>query len=153
MPQRVQEQALGFYERLFIKVLQAGHGTLAAVMPSTRRVLPQTLRDGIQLGQPIAIAQYIEDVVAKGDSESNTRLNAIGALISGMLLSDGITLFASDGSVRAFNTFIKHPRRQAEHGARFGGARRRTFDLPCTMIDTSLTGVFMQSQDGRVEYK
>jgi len=149
----LKEQTSAFYERLFSRALKASHGTLVAVQPANRRVIPPALRDGVILRAPIRIVEPVSELLEHEDCLANTRLQAAGALILGMLLSDGITVFGSDGSVRAYNIFIKHPRSRGQQAQPSGGARRRTFDTLCSMIGKGLDCVFMQSQDGAVDFK
>ena len=148
--EKLREQTFAFFERIIANALRASHGTLAAVQPSRKRVFPPALRDGIRLEKRMHFADDIAALVARGDCSVNTRLHCAGALITGMLLSDGITLFGSDGSVRGYNIFVKH---KPGTSNRSGGARHRTFDTLCAMIGTHLDCVLMQSQDGAVEYK
>jgi hypothetical protein len=150
---RIREQAYAFYVTLLSEVLRIGHGTLAVVQSAKRRVLPASLRDGIILDKPIKVSTLVSDLLAHGDCAANTSLQCAGSLVSGMLQSDGITVFGSDGSVRAYNVFIKHPRSSAKGTQVTGGARRRTFDALSSMIGKELDCVFMQSQDGAVDYR
>jgi hypothetical protein len=149
----IQEQTHAFLRRVFYNVLQNGHGTLAAVLSQRSRVLPPNLRDGVPLTPPLNIGARIADVLQSSDSAANMKLQATAALISGMLMSDGITVFGSDATVRGFNIFIKHPRQSGLPKAVSGGARRRTFDVLSGIVGNGLVSAFMQSQDGRVEFK
>jgi hypothetical protein len=149
----VQEQTRSFYRKVFLEVLRAEHGTLAAVMPAGRNVIPARLREGVPLLPRISMPDRVRELANKTDSESERRLEASGTMVVGMLLSDGITLFGSDGTVRAYNIFVKHPR-EKETGVRpLGGARTRTFNVMVGLVGTELTAAFMNSQDGRVEVK
>jgi hypothetical protein len=145
---RIREQALAFFETLISGVLKASHGTLAAVQLARKKKLPIQLRDGIVLKRAIRVTEPISELLAHNDCLANTRLLSTGELITGMLLSDGITIFGSDGTVRAYNVFIKH--RDLASASRSGGARRRTFETLRAM--EYLDCVFMQSQDGQVDY-
>ena len=146
----IQEQTASFYKNVFSGVLRAGHGTLAAVMHGENEKVPQSFRgDGIILAPPISVASKIEEVRSTRDCNSNAKLQACAALITGMLLSDGITLFGSDGTVRAYNVFIRHPKGV---GNVTGGARMRTFKVMSGLVGRDLLGAFIQSQDGRVDF-
>jgi hypothetical protein len=147
VPGEVQEQVEAFYEKVLSGVLRASHGTLAAVVPARRRKLPKVFRDGTLLSPLISVAAKIAEAVTRSDCNSNAKLESCAALITGMLLSDGITVFGSDGTVRAFNVFVKHPR--GSEGT-LGGARTRTFKVLGGLVGIDLAGVLMQSQDGRV---
>jgi hypothetical protein len=151
MPAAIQEQALMFYRGIVTDVLHSGHGALAAVIGKKRKALPKQFSDAIILTPPISVCDKISDLLAKAESQRNMQLQACSSLITGMLLSDGITVFGSDGTVRAYNVFVKHPKtKSAEASA--GGARHRTFQVLSNMVGKELRSAYMQSQDGRVDF-
>ena len=152
VPAELKELTQTFYRRLLARILKEGHGTLAAVISHKKRKIPKKVRDGVILNPPINIVQRIEDLTKKKSPQANIRLDACVALIPGMMRSDGITIFATDGSVRAYNVFIKHPTTGREQRT-IGGARSRTFEALCGMLGNDIIGAFMQSQDGRLDYK
>jgi len=149
VPGEFQEQVAEFYLGVFSGVLRAGHGTLAAAVAGTKRAMPKAFKDGTTVKPQIAVVDRIKDVLEKTDCTSNTRLQASSALITGMLLSDGITVFGSDGSVRAYNAFVKNPK---DGNSAIGGARARAFKVMSGLVGSDLIGAFMQSQDGRVDF-
>lgn len=149
----IQEQTISFFNKLLLEIVRAEHGTLAVVMPGKRNAIPLRLREGIMLSPKISIPDRVRDLVGKADSESEMRLRACGTMVSGMLLSDGITLFGSDGCVRAYNIFVKHPRASQSTARPLGGARTRTFNVLSSLVGKELTATFMLSQDGHVEVK
>jgi hypothetical protein len=146
VPAAIREQAASFYRSIMTDVLHAGHGTLGAVVEAAGGKLPKQFGDAIVLAPPISVASKISDLLSKTDAQSNTCLRACGSLITGMMLSDGITVFATNGSVRAYNVFVKHPEEQEVAG--HGGARERTFHTLSEMTGRALYSAFMQSQDG-----
>jgi hypothetical protein len=151
VPEYIQEQVASFFMQVLSGVLRAGHGTLAAVISARKRMVPKAFRrDGIVLTHSISVPARVADVLVKTDATSNARLQAAAALITGMLLSDGITIFGSDGTVRAYNVFVKSPK--SAHAA-VGGARTRTFKMMASLVGKDLVGALMQSQDGKVEFK
>jgi hypothetical protein len=121
------------------------------VVPASGRSLPALFRDGIQLNKPVSTSDSIRELLKSDSAAACTRLQSKAELILGMLLSDGITAFASDGSVKAYNIFIKHPRNNL--ASIHGGARRRTFDVLSSKVGAQLTFAFMQSQDGAIHYR
>ena len=146
-----QEQTAAFYRRIMSVVTHAGHGTLASVVGRRKRVLPPQFQDAIVIDPPLAVPLSVSDLLKVENCPSNTQLLAYNALITGMLLSDGITVFGSDGTVRAYNVFVRHPRQKSAE-ATAGGARHRTYSVLSFMVEEGiLEGAFMQSQDGRVE--
>jgi hypothetical protein len=148
VPEELREQIAGFYMSVFSGVLRAGHGTLAAVLAAKRLTVPKAFRDGVIFSPPIDIAEKIREMLKKRDTTSNAKLQASSALITGMLLSDGITIFGSDGKVRAYNVFVKHPKKRADA---LGGARTRTFNVMRDLVGKDLVGALIRSQDGRVD--
>jgi hypothetical protein len=147
----IREQTAAFYRSLVSRVVKAGHGTLAVVLPRKKRSLPRIFKDGIPLKPAVSVTEGISELIQGDSCAANTTLQAKGALITGMLLSDGITAFASDGSVRGYKIFVKHPSNNTNPNA--GGARRRTFELLKSRVGQELTCAFMQSQDGATDYK
>jgi hypothetical protein len=150
VPGEINEQSASFFTGVLSGVLRAGHGTLAAVIPARRRTVPKVFRDGIILSPRISVGDKIKEVLAKSDCSSNAKLQACSALITGMLLSDGITVFGSDATVRAYNVFVKHPKTSE---SAVGGARTRTFKVMSGLLRGDLIGALIQSQDGRVEFR
>jgi hypothetical protein len=69
-----------------------------------------------------------------------------------MMQSDGITVFTDKGQVAAYNVFVKHPE-QILKTPTDGGARSRTFLTLSDMIGKGLNAAYIQSQDGKIEYK
>jgi hypothetical protein len=153
VPLTAQEQTAAFYRRVLTTVVQAGHGTLAAVVSGKKSVLPtQFSGDAIPLAPPISVPEKILELLATEDCQANTQLLAYNAVITGMLLSDGITVFGSDGTARAYNVFVKHPPLKSAE-ATAGGARHRTFRVLSGLVTKgTLVAALMQSQDGRVEF-
>ncbi|NJL26181.1 MAG: hypothetical protein HC902_14175 [Calothrix sp. SM1_5_4] len=109
-------------------------------------------------GNPEEIAQVKDFLEAKGQFPENMeafadRLSARYAeteawseLISSMLMSDGMTLFDTRGSVLGFRLFV----RSTETGPAGGGARLLAFDAMTQLVrEGALAGAFYQSQDGR----
>jgi hypothetical protein len=146
-----QEQTAAFYRRIMSIVAHAGHGTLASIVGRRTRALPRQFKDAITIDPPLPVPLRVSDLLKVENCSSNTQLLAYNALITGMLLSDGITVFGSDGTVRAYNVFVTHPRQKSAE-ATAGGARRRTYSVLSAMVQKgNLEGAFMQSQDGHVE--
>lgn len=151
--EKIKEQTLNFYFSVFSDVLKIGHGTLAAVISNRREALPPSMGDGVILRPPVDVPKRIQDALSTRDAASHTRLQAYASLIRGMMYTDGITVFACDGCVRAFNVFVQHQEGRRSSGTPAGGARSRTYDTLCAMIGRGLIAAYMQSHDGRVEFR
>ena len=132
--------------------MQKGHGTLACVINSTKKELPRKLHDGIILKTKISIPETIKEVLDKDDLQANSILEGQFSLISGMMQSDGITVFKNNGEVAAYNVFVKHPTKLLKTSTS-GGARSRTYLTLCDMIGNGIESAYIQSQDGKIEHK
>jgi hypothetical protein len=148
----LKEATRNFFKKLFLEVLQKGHGTLACVIDTKKKELPKKLSDGIVLKSKINIPDIIKEVLDKNDLQANSILEGQFALISGMMQSDGITIFKTNGEVAAYNVFVKHPEKLLKISTS-GGARSRTFLTLCDLIGKGLTSAYIQSQDGKIEFK
>lgn len=133
---------VNFLRRLFTHVLRYGHGTLACVIDRTTEV-NSLFEDGIILPDPIdfipLLGPYsgIKPAIREGLYE----------LLSGMLQSDGITVFTNDGKVLAYNVFIKLNENQKNQKP-MGGARSRAFHS--LKDNEKVLAAYMQSQDGNI---
>lgn len=145
-----KEQTKNFFKKVFLDVLQKGHGTLACVINSKKKELPKKLTDGITLPVTIDVVKTISDLLEKNDLQANSVLEGQFSLISGMMQSDGITVFKNNGSVVAYNVFVKHPEK-VQKNPTSGGARSRTFQTLTDLIGSGLESVYLQSQDGNIE--
>jgi len=152
VPEILQEQVGNFYWRVFSGVLRSGHGCLAIVLKSAKRTLPPQFRDGVIITPALDIAARVESLLKGNNCESDTRLRATAALIRGMLSTDGVTVFRADGSVRAYNVFVRSPETPKASSA-FGGARRRAFKALCSWVGRDILSAFFLSQDGHAEFR
>ncbi len=148
----LKEATRNFFKKLFLEVLQKGHGTLACVVSSTKKEMPKRLQDGIILKSKIDIPSTIKEVLDKNDLQANSILEGQYSLISGMMKSDGITVFKNNGEVAGYNIFIKHPEKLLKTSTS-GGARSRTFLTLSEMIGKGIEAAYIQSQDGKIEQK
>lgn len=146
-----KDQTISFLKKIFLEVLQKGHGTLACVINNTKKELPKKLQDGITLQQRINIPEIIEELISKNDLQANSKLEGHFSLIIGMMQSDGITVFTDSGEVASYNVFVKHPEEIVKTKTS-GGARSRTFLTLCGMIGKGIESAYIQSQDGKIEF-
>ena len=150
VPDHLHDSVLTLYSRVFAGVLRGGHGCLSAVLNVSKRSLPPQLRDGVSIRPPVDVASKVGDLLGRSVCESDTKLRATAALIRGMLMSDGVTVFRSDASVLAYHVFVKEPKAGGES---VGGARRRAFEALCGWVGQDLDAAFFLSQDGHVEVR
>jgi hypothetical protein len=151
VPAGVREQVHNFYWRIFCAVLKGGHGTLAIALESKRNKLPAKFTDGVAMVPPIDVATKVHALLNSNNCESDTKLRAIAALIKGMLQTDGVTVFATNGSVRAYNVFVKDTKMAEGSSTAIGGARRRAYASLCSWIGHDVHSAFFLSQDGHAE--
>lgn len=152
VPEKVKEQTFNFYKKIFNEILKVGHGTLACVISHKKKSIPKRLKDGIILESRINIPEIIKDLLNKEDLQANSKLNGFFTIITGMMESDGITVFTDNGEVAGYNVFVKHPDSIAKTNTS-GGARSRTFLTLSNIIGKGLEAAYIQSQDGKIEIK
>ena len=147
VPETLRLATQGFFRRTFFSVMQAPHGALAAVVPKDlgRTAL---LSDGVLLQPPVDVVSRIEAYMSDPREEKATSLQALVALLRGMMSSDGITVLRSDGCLLGYNVFVKQSEVPAEEGEVIGGARRRTFNVLRQHLGVDLCAAFYRSQDG-----
>lgn len=141
-----REALASFLKKQLFTSLRDSHGCLIAV--TNMGSAPVFLRrDGVVLEQPVDFYQLVAQL-RKGEIDS-TVLSNKGALLKGMLSSDGIIVFDDRGRLLAYNCFV---RVKTEEGV-VGGARRRAFTALNSRVKHGLMAAFMQSQDGWSEFK
>lgn len=150
VPSELVDQTASFYRKLFLEVLRRGHGSLACVVKS--KSIPKKLHDGIILHERVDIPNHIAKLNQKNDLASVANLEGYFSLIIGMMQSDGITVFTDKGEVAAYNVFVKHPAKIIQSKTN-GGARSRTYLTLKEYIKKGLNAAYIQSQDGKIEYK
>jgi hypothetical protein len=154
----VKDQLRIFYSRLFLYVIQNGHGNLCVVLSSDASY-PEILKDGIVFENEIMISDKVKDLLPfiKDNSynanslEINSRLNGVFNLAAGMMMSDGITVFSDKGTILGYNIFIKHPEEDEELKKVEGGARSRTYTVLIHQLSDIIKAVYIQSQDGKTQ--
>lgn len=102
------------------------------------------------LPQSISVADRVREYREHKDDEALAKLVRATALLKGMLGSDGIVVFRSNGSIVAYRAFLQPKGKSA--GVVAGGARRRTFESLREGIGSDFEGVLMCSQDGSIEF-
>ncbi|MCK6599682.1 MAG: hypothetical protein L6Q37_15055 [Bdellovibrionaceae bacterium] len=140
-----------FYYRVGVNILHATHGTLVAVVNKEYPV-PEIFHDGIILDKPILISAGIAQFLASNNIEDFQKLLAWNHLLSMMTGMDGITVLNTEGSIIAYNCFIKNSLQlQRTKDAVLGGARKRAFSALCKYLNHELAAVLYKSQDGHIE--
>lgn len=141
-----KEALASFLKKLLFTSMRESHGCIVAVTNMVRP--PQFLaHDGVILHQPIDFYKLVGQL-RKGEIDS-TVLSNKGALLRGMLNSDGIILFDERGRLLGYNFFVKV---KHEVGV-VGGARRRAYAALAAKIGSGLSAAYMQSQDGWSEFQ
>ena len=149
-PQEVRAELQAFYYRIIVDVVTGSHGALLAIMNPTASP-PAFLEDGIWLPEPVSQRTWIAPEDATLTSESARALFAYAQLIRRMTMMDGITVLASDGSVRAYGCFAHEG--VVSHGQAHvvGGARQRAWGILKAHVGTVLTAALYRSQDGAAD--
>lgn len=138
--------------RFLSNIFQQSHGTLIAVVSTRKRTLPRKLRDCVTLDSPVCLSERVRRVQEDGDAESLSFLNSAGAIVKGMLSSDGILVIRTDAAILAYRAFLQLSQ-SAAGSAPIGGSRRRTFEELVRLVQRrELVGAFYLSQDGATAY-
>jgi hypothetical protein len=147
VPRRFKQPTHHYLSRVLGEVMQAPHGTLAAVVP-VKGAIPSIFVDGVRFKEPVDVAAQVAAYVLEPGETSRAHLRATARLIQGMLGADGVTLFGSNGTVLAYNTFVVSTQLKPSPS---GGARLRTFDTMRAQLGNGLVGAFYRSQDGNAD--
>jgi hypothetical protein len=138
-----------YLRRLLTEILQNCHGTLLAVIDSAQITsMIKKLKDGVWPTPRLELASIHANALASRDATTLGDLKAAEVLLKGMIASDGLVLFASDGSVVGYRVFLKPNSKEARVLPVHGGGRRRTYELMKLRLGKVFTAVFFRSQDG-----
>jgi hypothetical protein len=143
-----QGEVQRFLYRTLSALLVEAHGALFVVLPGRRSKIPRLLKDCVSLPSAMSIAKGVSDYCDHNDNEALDKLIGMANLLKGMIGSDGIVVFRSNGSVVAYRAFLS----QSGKSASAGGARRRAFDRLCSRLGKECTAVLMRSQDGHTVF-
>lgn len=141
VPGRIREAGQCFMQRILNHILRFGHGTLACVIDGDADV-KEISNDGIFLEEPVDFGSAILS------EEGASALPGYFELICGMLNSDGVTIFTTNGKAIAYNVFLKVDDKGEKPK---GGARSRAFNALCSQ--PLVVSAYMQSQDGEIRIK
>jgi hypothetical protein len=135
------------FEKLMKLSSQRVHGTICLVVKKDFTI-PEFIKDGIWLTQPINLAESALNTQTGIESE---KYYGVSGLIMEMMNVDGITVIDSQGKIRGFNVFINQAKVvEIKVG---GGARKRAAYSLLNTRDTNILGVYFQSQDGNAFYE
>lgn len=141
----------GYLGRLLSRALLRSHGALLAVVARGGNEIPSALRDSIILSPPLDLAERLRAHIDEGKSAASvSRLQVASELVCGLVGSDGVTLFDTDGRVLAYRCFVAGG---STGGAVTGGARTRAYKALVDMCGSELDAALFRSQDGRTEVK
>lgn len=138
---------VGFLERLLDRAVSDSHGTLIAVVDNES--IPDSLVDIVRFKEPVDLYERFRLHIDEGrTADSVGRLQLAAELVSGLVNSDGITVFSSNGKVLGFRAFVKS---DVGSPSVSGGARTRAFAALRESVGKTLCAAFFRSQDGRTE--
>lgn len=148
----VYEGLQSYLYKTFELSLRKSHGCLIGVVEDSEQVienLKKRLPDAIYFQEPVDLSSLVYNHLENPTSESNTLLKSYKSIISGILMSDGITIFSNKAKVIAFNAFIEGAGTSPDDINKEGGARKRAFQIMCHSELFKIC--YYQSQDGPVE--
>lgn len=143
-----------YANRLLLELLQHCHGTLlAATVAPEGGTCPEELRDGVWLTPSLNLAEAYNEAISARDAESLATLQSYESLLEGMIGSDGVVVFSTNGHLLGYRIFLKPTDEEKKNAPDKGGGRRRTYELMKGRLGTSLKAAFFRSQDGATECK
>lgn len=141
----------GFVERILSNAIKNSHGTLIAVVPSAQGGIPQSLKDIVPLTPSIDLYDRFKLHIDESKTAvSMSRLQAAAELVSGLICSDGITVFNTAGKVMGYRAFIRSDEAEMPSD---GGARSRAYAAMIKLVGGDLDAAFFKSQDGKTKYQ
>lgn len=154
-PESVRESLRSYLSSTIGRSLLHGHGALVAVVQKDSAIPPSLIEDGIVLNEPIDLARLVEEFLDGQTVEAMSALTAYGALLAGMLGSDGITVLRSDGAIIGYNFFVNRDENTSMPASQLiGGARRRAFaTLASSVRAEEVLCAFIRSSNGSTDHK
>lgn len=149
------EAASSFLRTTVASALHGAHGALVAVVRAGQPIPNSLQQDGTALEPKRDLGELVKQHLTAPDASSLAALLAYGALLSGMLASDGITVISSDCQLLGYNVFVRSPDPppDAPPSEFVGGARRRAFAALKGLVDSGeLRAAYFRSSDGGAEY-
>jgi hypothetical protein len=138
-----------YLRRLLTGILQECHGALLAVIQPPGKGKPHaSLKDGVWPTPFIALSDLHARARSTRTSDALADLIAAETLLRGMVNSDGVVVFGSDGSIRAYHVFLKPSSDERGKLSEEGGGRRRAYDLMRQRLKSTFKAVLIRSQDG-----
>lgn len=133
------------------ETIERCHGSLCAVVtpPSTSGDPPEGFDKSVWLSVPLRWTDAIVEAKRAGTAEALAELQAIQTLVRGMINSDGVVVFGSDGTIRGYRAILSPSDTEVPGLPVTGGARRRTHALMCKRLGAVLRVAFFRSQDGK----
>ena len=139
-------------KKLFLLCQKRLHGTICLIIKADC-VLPIVgfLNDGVFLDEPIALVDILNDTIITPDEiYSLEKYYALSGVLIEMMNMDGITIIDTKGRIRAYNVFISPEKTDRQVT---GGARKRAAHFLKQSKNSNIIGVYMQSQDGDINYE
>jgi hypothetical protein len=138
-----------YLRRLVGDILQESHGTLLAVIARPKQGGKHTtLADGVWPEPALALADLLRTASASRTADALADLHAAETLLRGMVNSDGVVVFGSDGTVLAYRVFLKPKTGEKGKLSEEGGGRRRTYELMKLRLGSPFKAALFRSHDG-----
>jgi hypothetical protein len=138
-----------YLRRLLTAILQDCHGTLlAAIENKVYDLVDAGMIDAVWPTPEISLRELHERATAVGSADALADLQGAETLLAGMINSDGIVVFGTDGTVLGYRLFLSPNDIEKASIPDKGGGRRRTFELMKIRLQTVFDAVLFKSQDG-----
>jgi hypothetical protein len=141
-----------YVRRFLADSLQRCHGTLCAVLElPAGQPAPARFAKSVWLTNPLNWAEAHAEARLHKTADALARLQAVESLVVGMIHSDGVVVFGSNGTVLGYRAFLSPDDEERKHQEAEGGGRRRTYALMRRRLGKELRAAFFRSQDGDTE--
>jgi hypothetical protein len=153
LPDEERDQAAGYMARLLTEFLRGSHGALLAVAPFAVVLEQHKFSDGVVFDEAVPLAKLMLTAANEQSANAASLLRSHESLLRGMIMSDGVTILGTDGSIKAFRVFVRAVGEMtAEQKIKAaGGARSRAFEVLRSFLGAPLKAILLRSHDGRTE--
>lgn len=149
-----RERFAPYLRRFLAALFQQCHGTLCAVhvRPQDNQP-PEGFSKSVWLNPPLAWVDAFEEARTQKTADSLALLQSVESLVTGMVGSDGVVVFSTEGQVLGYRAFLSPRDEERKFQTADGGGRRRTYELMLARLGDAFAAAFFRSQDGATACK
>ena len=147
------ERTSRFLLRAITRAVRRSHGTLIAVLPNDGAHVPVSMASMLRLPTAMSAVELVDNYERNRNDENFDRLLAFSELLVGMISSDGIVVFTTNGALLGYRcTFAHDPDNEEALAAVVGGHRHMAYHAMTHLIGEGLSAVYIRSHDGGSDF-